>query len=56
MRPERAILALLDESGGRHWADADDAALMSELLASDCCGRAITAADLGRVSSQAASR
>jgi acetyl-CoA C-acetyltransferase len=38
-QPERAILAILDERGGRHWADTTDGDTMAELLANDCCGR-----------------
>lgn len=38
MRPERAILAVLDDSGARHWADTTDPDRMTELLDRDCCG------------------
>jgi acetyl-CoA C-acetyltransferase len=46
MQPERAILAILDDSGGRHWSDTTDADTMSELLATDCCGREFVSGDL----------
>lgn len=39
MQPERAILACLDDDGGRHWADTTDPDTMAQLLAHDCCGR-----------------
>jgi acetyl-CoA C-acetyltransferase len=41
MQPERAILACLDEAGGRHWAESNDADTLQELLGSDACGRAV---------------
>jgi acetyl-CoA C-acetyltransferase len=41
MLPERAILACLDRSGGRHWAETTDAATMATLLAEDCCDRPV---------------
>jgi acetyl-CoA C-acetyltransferase len=46
MQPERAILAILDDVGRRHWADTTDRATMAELLATDCCGRAFVSGDL----------
>ena len=39
MQPERAILAILDEAGGRHWSDTTDVATITDLLADDCCGQ-----------------
>lgn len=39
MQPERAILAILDDDGGRHWAESTDADTMHELLGGDCCER-----------------
>lgn len=41
MQPERAIMACLDEDGSRHWAESTDPGTMAELLAIDCCGRAV---------------
>lgn len=41
MRPERAILACLDDDGHRHWAESTDASILDALLADDCCGRAV---------------
>ncbi|HEY5664413.1 MAG TPA: hypothetical protein VIS05_10295 [Ilumatobacter sp.] len=41
MRPEQAIIAALDDAGGRHWARSTDAATLDELLAGDRCGRAL---------------
>ena len=41
MRPERAILAVLDDAGRRHWADSTDDATMRELLDTDCCERRV---------------
>ena len=41
MRPERAILACLDDAGSRHWAESTDAEMMDELLTSDCCERPV---------------
>lgn len=46
MQPERAIVALLDEHGGRHWSDTIDTDTISELLARDCCGMAFGSGDL----------
>jgi acetyl-CoA C-acetyltransferase len=46
MQPERAILAILDDAGSRHWAATRDSRTMADLLADDCCGRPISAADL----------
>lgn len=39
--PDRAILAVLDESGGRHWADTTDADDIGDLLADDRCGHTV---------------
>lgn len=39
--PERATMACLDESGGRHWATSDDGETIAELLAADCCERQV---------------
>ena len=36
--PQRAILACLDERGGRHFVEARDADELARLLAEDCCG------------------
>ncbi len=41
MQPELAILAVLDASGTRHWANTSDPAMMDELLANDCCERPV---------------
>lgn len=41
MQPSRAILAVLDDEGRRHWADQTDRDTIAELLASDACGRRI---------------
>lgn len=41
MHPDRAILAVLDEDGRRHWADSTDADVLGELLTSDCCDRKV---------------
>ncbi|MDJ0768946.1 MAG: hypothetical protein QNJ12_09135 [Ilumatobacter sp.] len=41
MQPERAIMACLDPVGGRHFATSDDAVLIAELLAADCCDRPV---------------
>lgn len=41
MQPERAILACLDETGSRHWAESTDGATMQELLTADCCDRPV---------------
>jgi acetyl-CoA C-acetyltransferase len=40
-RPERAILACLDQVGSRHWAESADPDTMTELLGSDCCERPV---------------
>jgi acetyl-CoA C-acetyltransferase len=45
MRPERAIMACLDDSGRRQWAESSDGATMAELLAADCCDRPVTIDD-----------
>ena len=37
--PEEAILACLDQDGGRRWAASDDAELCAALIAEDHCGR-----------------
>ncbi len=42
MEPDRAILAVLDDDGGRHWAESSDTDTMRELLAGDCCDRKVT--------------
>jgi acetyl-CoA C-acetyltransferase len=36
--PQRAILACLDESGARHWAEAREPDELDRLLNEDCCG------------------
>lgn len=41
MQPERAILSVLDDSGGRHWAEATDDDELRELLLVDCCERKV---------------
>jgi len=41
MRPDRAILAVLDADGQRHWADSTDAETLDELLSVDCCERKV---------------
>jgi acetyl-CoA C-acetyltransferase len=41
MQPDRAIMSVLDDEGGRHWADSTDADTMRELLANDCCDRKV---------------
>lgn len=41
MQPERAIVSVLDDAGGRHWADSTDPDTMRELLAVDCCERKV---------------
>ena len=41
MQPDRAILSVLDDDGGRHWADSTDADTMRELLTADCCDRKV---------------
>ncbi len=41
MQPERAIMAALDADGRRHWARSTEPAMMAELLANDCCERAM---------------
>ncbi len=41
MQPERAILACLDETGSRHWAETSDSDTMAELLTTDCCERLV---------------
>jgi acetyl-CoA C-acetyltransferase len=45
MQPERAIMACLDDTGGRHWAASTDADTMAELLAADCCERPVRVDD-----------
>ncbi|MFZ9018070.1 MAG: hypothetical protein ACO23O_13875 [Ilumatobacteraceae bacterium] len=40
MQPDRAILAVLDDEGRRHWADTTDTGAIDELLSGDACGRA----------------
>lgn len=44
MRPERAILACLDQHGRRHWAGSTDPDAIADMLAVDCCERPV---DLG---------
>lgn len=41
MRPERAVLACLDDGGSRHWAQSSDVDTMDELLTSDACERKV---------------
>jgi acetyl-CoA C-acetyltransferase len=41
MQPDRAILACLDSTGGRHWAESTDVDTMHELLATDAGGRPV---------------
>lgn len=41
LRPERAVLAVLDREGSRHWAASTDPATISVLLADDVCGRPV---------------
>ena len=41
LRPERAIVTVLDAEGRRHWAESTDGDTMSELLEHDCCGRSV---------------
>lgn len=41
MQPERAILAVLDQPGSRHWAQSSDPDLIHELLTTDGCGRPV---------------
>ena len=41
MQPERAILAVLDDEGRRHWAESADDATMRELLVTDGCDRKV---------------
>ena len=41
MRPSRAILAVLDDEGRRHWADETDPATIADLLATDACGQRV---------------
>ncbi len=36
--PERAIMAILDDSGGRHWAESTDRSTMDEFVRVDRCG------------------
>jgi acetyl-CoA C-acetyltransferase len=49
--PQRAIIACLDESGARHWAETRERDELARLLAEDCCG---TSYAVGRGSSPAA--
>jgi acetyl-CoA C-acetyltransferase len=39
MQPDRAILAVLDGEGRRHWAESTDADAIAELSNGDLCGR-----------------
>jgi acetyl-CoA C-acetyltransferase len=39
MQPEMALVATLDNQGGRHWAKTTDPEMMAELLSNDCCER-----------------
>lgn len=41
LAPERAILTVLDDAGGRHWAESTDADTMRELLDADSCDRKV---------------
>jgi acetyl-CoA C-acetyltransferase len=41
MQPDRAILSVLDDEGGRHWAETTEAEAMRELLTVDCCDRKV---------------
>jgi len=47
MEPERAIVSCLADDGGRHFAVLDDTDTITELLATDCCGRRVTIDDAG---------
>jgi acetyl-CoA C-acetyltransferase len=49
--PQRAIIACLDESGSRHWAETREPDELEQLLSEDCCGNPYAA---GRGSSPAA--
>ena len=42
MQPDRAIAAVLDDGGSRHWAESSDADTMQHLLDTDACGTAVT--------------
>lgn len=41
MQPDRAILAVLDDEGRRHWAENLDRDTIDALLADDACGRPV---------------
>ena len=41
MQPERAILAVLDERGARHWAQSSRRPVLDAMLAEDCCDRSV---------------
>lgn len=41
MAPDRAILAVLDPDGRRHWAETTSTDAIGELLAADCCDRKV---------------
>ena len=41
MQPERAILAVLDDRGARHWAQSSHRPALDAMLADDCCGRSV---------------
>jgi acetyl-CoA C-acetyltransferase len=49
--PQRAIVACLDDSGARHWAETREPDELAGLLAEDCCGQPYA---VGRGSSPAA--
>jgi acetyl-CoA C-acetyltransferase len=52
----QAIVACLDDTGGRHWAETRDADELERLLTQDCCGTPIVSGHYvdGRGSSPAA--
>ncbi len=40
-QPERAIMAVLDDDGRRHWGESTHGTTLDALLAHDCCGRSV---------------
>ena len=41
MRPERAIMAVLDGAGARHWTNTTDSDTLADFLANDRCGTTV---------------
>jgi acetyl-CoA C-acetyltransferase len=47
MQPERAIMACLDDDGGRHWAQTADAETMRQMLVEDLCDLPVALTESG---------